>query len=176
MKGTLALAPADLHQLSSQCRHGGSNSEHNCPNCCVIQEDRTNPDIQLTNYDITRTRSQTDKIVEICLKWIQSDANRRGVPVPKSVIEDIRREFGVKLQPSWYEGWEYDEHRQGFRDAEHLFYYGIFREQMSVLTDAMSSSQRETFIARIDSFKWPDGMPELSFDFNPKRGKNEMGH
>ena len=175
MKGTLALAPADLHQLSSQCRHGGSNSEHNCPNCCVIKEDRTNPDIQLTNYDITRTRSQTDKIVEICLKWIQSDANRRGVPVPKSVIEDIRREFGVKLQPSWYEGWEYDEHRQGFRDAEHLFYYGIFREQMSVLTDAMSSSQRETFIARIDSFKWPDGMPELSFDFNPKRGKKRWG-
>jgi hypothetical protein len=174
VKGTLAITPADLVQLSAQCRHGGSNSEHNCPNCTVIKKDRMHTTLKITNPEVTRTRQLTDRIVELCQKWVQSEAARLGKAVPKTVIEDIHREYAVLLQPSWFKGWEFDEHRQGFREAEHLFYYGIFREQLSWLTGQMSPTVQTLFIARIDSFKWPDGMPSLSFDFNPKR-KNRWG-
>ena len=178
VKGVLALTPADLHQLSAQCRHGGSNSDHNCPNCTVTTTDRTQSDIKVTSYDITRTRQQTDHIVQLCLEWIQANnakRSERAGPTPKSVIEDIRRQYAVHLKTSCYDGWEFDEHRQGFREAEHLFYYGIFREMLSWFTDNMKAAIKNIFIARIDSFQWPDGMPTLSFDFNPGRGKKKWG-
>ena len=171
VKGTLALAPADLVQLSAQCRHGGSAATHNCPNCTTVIKDRLDTTLNITDHGITRTRKQTDKIVEICLKWIETnkDTLHKGV-VPNSVIKDIRREFGVgTLEPSWYEGWDFDEHRQGFREGEHLFYYGIFRQQLNWAHEWMNTEARRVFTARIDSFQWPDGMPSLSFDVNSDR-------
>ena len=39
----------------------------------------------------------------------------------------------------------------------------------------MSIESKRTFIARIDSFQWPDGMPSLAWDFNPKRTKKRWG-
>ena len=182
VKGTLALAPADLVQLCAQCRHGGSASSHNCPNCTVIISDRSDTTISVTDLGITRTRQQTDRIIDICLEWIKAETQirednptQKRKEVPISVIEDIRREFAIKLEPSWYKGWDFDEHRQGFREAEHLFYYGIFREQLSWMTNDMDPAQQTQFIARIDSFQWADNMPSLSFDFNPSRGKKRWG-
>ena len=131
--------------------------------------------IPVTNVGYTRTRPQSDLIIENCHTWLHDQRTRTKKKNANTTIDDIRREFGLKLEPSWYEGWDFDEHRQGFREAEHLFYYGIFRQQLSFFTNSMSTESRRTFIARIDSFQWPDGMPSLAWDFNPKRTKKRWG-
>ena len=172
LEGALALAVADSVQLCSQCRHGGNNCGHNCPNCTTTKEDRLSTTMPVKAYHITRTRSQTDCIVQSVKVHLEQlrITNYSGGPVPRTVVEDLRREFGVLMETSWFESIDFDEHRQGFRDGEHLFFFGLFRDMLNVLTyEKMHSGDVKTFVARLRTFEPPKGSLPLVMDYSIER-------
>ena len=175
--GALALAVADLVELYAQCRHGGNNCGHNCPNCTVTKADRTNELVSVTAYDTSRSRSQTDCIVDSVQVYLETllTTTYAGRALPRSVYDDIRREFGVVLGPSWFESVPFDEHRLGFRDGEHMFFFGIFKDFINQITrpEYMHPTTLRRFVARLELFEFPRGTTKLVVDYNKDR---ELGN
>ncbi len=142
LQGALGLVAADGVQDSTHSRHGGNASQYNCAHCTALVEDRLDGKVPIDDWNVARTRAQTDCIVQQCHSYIAEHYPDQAVPV--SVVEDIRRAFGLSsLAPSWFDAVEYDENRISIIDCDHLFDYGISKQMISHCAAQMTSDDFE---------------------------------
>ena len=95
--GALGLVLADSVQDSTHARHGGTASDYNCAHCTVLTKDRLDTKLPICDWQVARTTAQTDMIVQSCSAYLQQlqASEYHGESIPISVVEDIRRAFGL---------------------------------------------------------------------------------
>jgi hypothetical protein len=146
LRGALGLALADSVQDSAQSRHGGNAADFNCAHCTALTRDRLDCTVPINDWNVARTKAQTDCIVQACKDYLTNlqETDYADKPVPLSVVEDVRRAFGLSvLAPSWFEAANYDENRIAAVDCDHLFDYGIVKQMISACTTQMTPKNLE---------------------------------
>jgi hypothetical protein len=142
----ISLLPADLPQLSANCRHGGTASKSNCPTCFAEISSRLEPD------SISERRS--DRAIDTMIDFVMNILDYANLS--DSAKGKIRQScYNILIKASILAGCDVDIPRQSFRDGHHLFFAGLLKVMLNHILSLMNREQRNEFRIRLRDFSWP---------------------
>jgi hypothetical protein len=160
LRVVIASLAADLVQIYANCRHGGNNSNMNCPNCWTTKAERLEVR-DLRDHTLIRTDELTNYIISSVSSLAISEYQKK----------QVLRKYGIRsMERSPFAGCGVDTHQQSFRDYQHLMLHGVIKAILNVfMFDIMTKPLRVEFQARVSSFVLPHNVPRVVYTWKPTK-------
>jgi hypothetical protein len=166
IEGGISLLPADLVQVSQNCRHGGVASTYPCPQCYALQEDFQTADFNLNHQDNLKSGVGLEILIEAV------ERKRKEDQLSESQTNELRKRIGnVLLRQQIFE--KIDIPMISFKEPQHLFLANLFPSLVNEIIALIPKRNREELFVRIRDIPWASQATRLTVNvMKQKFGQN----
>lgn len=159
VKAAISCIVADHIQACELCRHIGVNATMNCRACWVDKEHRADHTLSVLEHHTTRTRAQTDMVVEQVRKLLQVKNN-------PSRMKRFQTLSGIRTVDCIFKGVEVDPHTQCFPDPDHFLDLGLLVRFFDYANSILSNQQKEEVHMRFNSLDSKRGWNRIAINLH----------
>ncbi len=155
IKAAMSCIIADHVQACYNCEHMGNNAEKNCRYCMASKAQRTDVDLPILEWRMTRTNDQS-------VEFVKQMHAAMGPNPTDNKRADTCYEYGIREKTPLFFG-TIDAHQQSLICIGHLINLGLLSRLIDeMIAQVLSNGTLDVVEARLDSFNYPPGWTRLT--------------